>query len=319
MFNHSGKRLVKFFAHIQQADRSKEDASYSSGGSTATDIHSKSYELSEHTAVTQKDPQSNDPSGGESMDLSFFKILVAEDNLINQKIFQKMLQKMNARFKIVGNGAEVLEALRNDYFDVVLMDCYMPQMSGFEAASLIRSSQERFSKIPVIAFSAGLYEHDLKASQDAGMDDFLLKPVTFEQLRAKISQWAHRVYENLPILDTAALDKIRVFDDQHQTLLRSLFQIYSENTQDELYKMRDLVQDGSVDLIRRKAHMLKSSAAQLGAFRFEKFCILMEHEETLDVERAKVLFDCMSEEYENSRKRFSEYCQNLSQISNVLM
>ena len=116
----------------------------------------------------------------------------------------------------------------------------------------------------------------------------------------------------------SALDKIRIFDDQHQTLLRSLFQIYSENTQEELHKMRDLIQDGRADLLRKKAHMLKSSAAQLGAFRFEKFCVLMEHEDNLDHDRARKLHAEMCFEYENSRKKFSEYCQNVSQTSNVL-
>jgi HPt (histidine-containing phosphotransfer) domain-containing protein len=113
------------------------------------------------------------------------------------------------------------------------------------------------------------------------------------------------------------LEKIRVIDDPHQTLLRSLFQIYSENTQEELCKMRDLIQDGHEDLLRKKAHMLKSSAAQLGAFRFEKFCNLMEQEESLSRERAKKLYAEMCYEYENSRKRFSEYCQNFSQNSNA--
>lgn len=255
----------------------------------------------------------------EKIDLSFFKILVAEDNLINQKLCQKMLEKMEIQFKIVSNGQEAVDALRNEYFDLVLMDCYMSEMNGFEAAALIRKSREPFAKIPVIAFSAGLFDNEVQTSRQAGMNDFIMKPVTYEQLQMKIRDWAHRILEALPVLDISALDKIRLFDDQHQTLLSSLFQIYSENTQEELYKMRDLIQEGRLELLRKKAHMLKSSAAQLGAFRFEKFCILMEHEENLDKERAKKLYVEMCFEYENSRKKFSEYCRNLGQISNVLI
>lgn len=319
MFSHSGKRIVQFLAHIQRGQlRNQPTHSYSSGA-VATDILSKSYEFCAPETSTIK-CESDAPQGKKcGVDLSLFKVLVAEDNIINQKILQKMLQRMEVRFKIVANGAEVLEALRSDYFDLVLMDCYMPQMSGFEAAAQIRASQERFASIPLIAFSAGLLDDDIRTSREVGMNDFLRKPVTYEQLRAKICQWASHVYEGIKVLDTSSLDKIRIFDDQHQTLLRSLYQIYSENTQEELYKMRDLIQDGIEDLIRRKAHMLKSSAAQLGAFRFEKYCILMEHEEVLDADRAKKLYVGMCEEYENSRMRFSEYCQNLSQISNVLM
>lgn len=320
MFNRSGKRFVKFLAQIQQSQRGARPVpGYSDGAAVAADILSKGYEFSTAPSTGIKTTNAVASDGNGKVDLSFFKVLVAEDNIINQKILQKMLQRMDVRFKIVGNGAEVLEALRNDYFDLVLMDCYMPQMSGFEAAAQIRASQERFASIPLIAFSAGLMEDDVQTSRKVGMNDYLMKPVTYEQLRTKIYQWASRVFEGLSVLDTSSLDKIRVFDDQHQTLLRSLYQIYSENTQDELYKLRDLIQDGTTELIRKKAHMLKSSAAQLGAFRFEKFCILMENEELLDVDRAKKLFGGMCEEYENSRIRFSEYCQNLSQFSNVLM
>jgi len=253
------------------------------------------------------------------VDLTLFKILVAEDNIINQKLLQKMLQRMGIRFKIVSNGVEALEALRNEYFDMVLMDCYMPKLSGFEAVVQIRACQERFASIPLIAFSAGLFGDEIIECRQLGMNDFLMKPITYDQLHAKIFQWARYVYENTATLDVSSLDKIRTFDDGHQSLLRSLFQIYSENTQEELYKLRDLIYDGVEELIRKKAHMLKSSAAQLGAFRFEKYCILMEYEESLDMARAKKLYLGMCEEYEISRRVFAAYCQNLSQSSNVLM
>ena len=120
MFNYSGKRIVKFLAHIQQSHRSQEDASYSFSGSVAADILGKTGELNEQmTIAAHKDSEAPGASEAEHIDLSFFKVLVAEDNLINQKIFQKMLQKMNVRFKVVGNGVEVLEALRNDYFVLI--------------------------------------------------------------------------------------------------------------------------------------------------------------------------------------------------------
>ncbi len=320
MFSHSRKSIRRFLAQIQQSSQDKAlPSTYENETGTVADMLSNPYESSVQEVLKMQnfDSEVSDCEGG--VDLSLFKVLVAEDNVINQKIIEKMLQKMDVRCKIVNNGAEALEALRNDYFDMVLMDYYMPQMSGFEVAALIRASQERFAAIPLIACSAVMLDEDIVASREAGMNDYLLKPVTFEQLHGKIRKWAERIYAALSVLDTTSLDKIRIFDDRHQTLLRSLYQIYSENTQDEIYQLRDLIQDGTQDLIRKKAHMLKSSAAQLGAFRFEKYCILMEHEENLDGERAKKLFIGLSAEYEKSRMRFSEYCQKLSQISNVLM
>jgi len=253
----------------------------------------------------------------EMLDLSFLKILVAEDNQINQRVIQKMLEKTGVRFKIVQSGREVLEALRDEYFDLVLMDCYMGDMDGFEAAKAIRASNERFAQIPLIAFSAGLFDSDRQASREAGMDDFLSKPLRYESLQEKLLEWVSRIDKKLPVLDVTALDKIRVFDDQHCSLLRSLFQIYSENTQDELSQMRDLILDVDMDRVRKKAHMLKSSAAQLGALRFERICILMELEVSLTVERAQILHKRMCKEYEDSRQRFAEYCRSLSQAVGV--
>ncbi|MGZ3804696.1 MAG: response regulator [Pseudobdellovibrionaceae bacterium] len=255
----------------------------------------------------------------EKIDLSFFKILVAEDNLINQKLLNKRLERMNVRFKLVSSGEEVIMALRMEYFDLVLLDCYLKEMSGFDTAILIRNSKEQYADIPLIAFSAGLYEKDIETSRQAGMNDFIIKPVTYEQLREKIINWTWRIFEELPVLDISSLEKIRSIDDHHQTLVRSLFQIYSENTQAELYKMRDLIQEGQDELLRKKAHMLKSSAVQLGATRFGKFCHLMEHEEDLSRARAKKLYAEMCSEYENSRKKFFEYCQNLSQNFSALI
>jgi CheY-like chemotaxis protein len=252
-------------------------------------------------------------------DMSFFKILVAEDNLINQKIVTRMLEKMGVQFRVVNNGREVIECLRNEYFDLVLLDCYMSEMNGFETAHYIRNCKERFAKIPLIAYSAGLFATDSVESRKAGMNDFILKPVSYEVLKFKLQEWVGRIYDSLPTLDFSSLEKIRGFDDEHHSLLRSLFQIYSENTQEELYKMRDLILDGDMERIRKKAHMLKSSAAQLGALRFEKFCILMEHDEVLDMDRARTLHAEMSYEYEKSRISFSQYCQNLSQIPIVSM
>ncbi len=254
----------------------------------------------------------------ESIDLSFFKILIAEENLIDHRPLQEMLIRMKIQFRIVNNGQEVLDALQNEYFDLVLMNYHMNIMGGAEATVNIRKSTERFASIPLIVFTGDSFnESDAEICRRVGISDYVVKPVTYDQLKSKIQEWSGRIFEELPVLDTSALEKIRIFDDHHQTLLRSLLQIYSENTQEELYKMRDLIQDGRVDLLRKKAHMLKSSAAQLGALRFEKFCVLMEHEENMDSERAKKLHTKMCNEYENSRARFLQYCQNIGQISSA--
>ena len=105
MFSHSRKSILKFLAQIQQSSHGNgQPSAYENGANTAADILSNSYELNaqEVLKMQNQDSEVSDREGG--VDLSFFKVLVAEDNLINQKIVQKMLQKMDVRFKVVNNG-----------------------------------------------------------------------------------------------------------------------------------------------------------------------------------------------------------------------
>lgn len=251
------------------------------------------------------------------MDLSFFKILVAEDNPVNQKLLSKMLEKMGIEFKIVESGQQALDALEDQRFDFVIMDCYMSPMSGFETAQKIRESRQLFSQIPIIAFTASSSELDQIRWQQAGMNDGLLKPVTQEQLREKVSLWARNVYKNLPILDPVSIQKIRAVDDEEQSLLLALMDIYSNTTREEVETLGNLIAENSMDLARKKAHKLKSSAAQLGAWRFEKFCEMLEYGEPLPQEKAQKLYTQLHQEYSQSRQRLSEECQKISQSVDV--
>jgi CheY-like chemotaxis protein len=244
---------------------------------------------------------------------------VAEDNKINQNLLARMFDKMGVQYIIVSHGGEVMEYLMNERFDMVLMDCYMSPVNGFETARKIRSADENFRNIPLLAFTASPSSQDRQSCLDSGMNDVILKPVTFDQLHAKLVEWAQRIFDMLPVLDETAIDKIRMFDDHESSLVKSLFQIYSENTHEELLQMKNLIDGDDLDGVRKKAHKLKSSAAQLGALRFEKYCDLMEYDRTLTRDRADKLFGEMFKEYEGSKNKFSAYCLNYSQSPNVLM
>ncbi|RYZ81147.1 MAG: response regulator [Proteobacteria bacterium] len=245
----------------------------------------------------------------EKVDLSFFKLLVAEDNEVNQILLDKMLTRLGIPHKIVADGTALYAQLMEERYDLVLMDCYMAPMSGFDAAQKIRNSNERFAQMPLIGFTASSSAEDRQRCLDAGMNDILLKPVTMDQLREKLQEWASKIYEALPVLDDSSIDKIRMFDDEEQSLVKSLLQIYSETTQEELMLLKDLIAKDDIDGVRKKAHRLKSSAAQLGAMRFEKYCNLMEYEESLNQARAEKLFAEMYDQYKLSREKFQESCQ----------
>jgi CheY-like chemotaxis protein len=123
-------------------------------------------------------------------ELCNMRVLVAEDNTINQKIAVKMLEKMGLKADVVGTGGEALDALRSLPYALVVMDCQMPEMDGFEATRIIRSSQTlNLQAIPVVAMTANALKGDREKCIEAGMSDYLSKPVTYPDLLIVMKKW----------------------------------------------------------------------------------------------------------------------------------
>lgn len=118
------------------------------------------------------------------------RILVGEDNLVNQIVARKMLERLGHRVQVVEDGEQVLEALRTSHFDLVLMDCHMPVLSGFEATRLIRAGQagKENQNIPVVAVTADAMRESQEDCRAAGMDDFVAKPIDLDQLHELIQK-----------------------------------------------------------------------------------------------------------------------------------
>ncbi|PCJ33696.1 MAG: hypothetical protein COA99_15415 [Moraxellaceae bacterium] len=118
------------------------------------------------------------------------RVLLVEDNKINQAIESKMLSKIGCSVEVAGNGREAIEKIVEQDFDVVLMDCQMPVMDGFEATRAIRKLGGRVSKIPIIAVTANALSGDKYACLEAGMDDYIAKPVSTDELKEKLACWS---------------------------------------------------------------------------------------------------------------------------------
>ena len=117
------------------------------------------------------------------------RLLLAEDNLVNQKIALRMLDKLGYITDVVANGSEAVEAAGRVHYDAILMDCQMPEMDGMTAATMIRRHEGSERHVPIIAVTANAMESDRERCLAAGMDDFVAKPVRAADIEAILGRW----------------------------------------------------------------------------------------------------------------------------------
>jgi CheY-like chemotaxis protein len=119
-------------------------------------------------------------------------VLIVEDNLVNQRVAVRLVEKMGYRAAVVSNGREAIQAYLREPYDLILMDCQMPEMDGFTATAEIRRLEPPGARIPVIAMTANAMRGDRERCIAAGMDDYISKPVAFEDLRVLVTRWLAR-------------------------------------------------------------------------------------------------------------------------------
>jgi CheY-like chemotaxis protein len=128
-----------------------------------------------------------------SPDRMAIRVLIAEDNPVNQKVASGLLGRMGCEVKVVATGRQAFEATKTAEFDLVLMDMHMPEMDGLEATELIREWEtEEGRHIPIVAMTASAMEEDRAACLEAGMDAFLTKPVNLPMLKRVLAEFAER-------------------------------------------------------------------------------------------------------------------------------
>jgi diguanylate cyclase (GGDEF)-like protein len=206
-----------------------------------------------------------------------FRILVAEDNRTNKAVASGMLRMLGCECALASNGREAVEALRDRRFDLVLMDCSMPEVDGYEATARIRGLEENSGRrIPIIAMTANTQRGDEEKCLAANMDDYLPKPITLSELRRKLARWLPTEIEHLPLVhqvpesDTdreASLDR-EVFDNLRDVLGTSLAQAINPFLEDipaYLDRFAEAIDQADTATARAMAHSIKGSSANLGA------------------------------------------------------
>ncbi len=225
------------------------------------------------------------------------RILLAEDNIINQKVALRLLEKMGYRADVAANGQEVLNALHKKFYDVILMDVQMPEMDGVETTQRIREYWPHDQQPCIIALTAHAMQGDRQWLLTAGMDDYMGKPIRVEELAEKLQKVEGRTKEKdvLSIQSsitapfetttrTTSNQQAEPLDPQAHALFQEimgdmasqLITMFLEDVPEKMTLLQHASEAADVEAIYRIAHTLKSSSAQLGASHFSKMCKELE-------------------------------------------
>jgi signal transduction histidine kinase/DNA-binding response OmpR family regulator/HPt (histidine-containing phosphotransfer) domain-containing protein len=254
------------------------------------------------------------------------RVLLAEDNPVNVEVARAMLESLDLQVDCARNGQDALQAVRTHSYDAVLMDCQMPVMDGFAATGEIRREEREAGRgrvLPIIAITANALQGDREACLAAGMDDYLSKPFSQQELAAVIGRWmalplAATVHHDdapprLPpesieviqrdVINRVALDKIRALSrERGDALVQKVIAAYVDDTPQQLRTLRSAIDGLDAGNVRRIAHTLKSASANVGAEALAALCKEMEHLGRADTtEGAEAILTDMEQEFQAVR------------------
>ncbi|HBF09026.1 MAG: hypothetical protein CMD81_08545 [Gammaproteobacteria bacterium] len=216
--------------------------------------------------------------------LKGLRVLLVDDNLVNQVVGKGVLNKLQCNIAVANDGQECLELLKADEFDVVLMDCQMPVMDGFTATEAIRNGEagEKYRGIPIIALTANAMDGDRQRCLDSGMSDYLMKPLNFDLLKERLHHWCcPSNINNVCVWQPA--QALELIGDK-QSLTSRMAAYLDELDQDLKHfkssQLENSAQIVSLDIVER-ARGIKLGAEELVV---DRFAMLATHLETAAVE-----------------------------------
>jgi len=208
---------------------------------------------------------------------SWPEVLVVEDTAVNQAVAAHMLKKIGFRSRIAENGVKALEALAERSYAVVLMDCQMPELDGYETTRAIRLREGGGPRIPIIAMTANSMKGERERCLAAGMDDYLSKPLRNRTLTDALARWVGSASDGDPtpgeagagdgdeasqLLHEAVVAELEALDGE---LFASLLSLYFDEAEEHMSVLRDAATKGDDLAVARRAHQLKGASATMGA------------------------------------------------------
>jgi CheY-like chemotaxis protein/nitrogen-specific signal transduction histidine kinase len=226
------------------------------------------------------------------------RILLAEDNMVNQRVALGILKKLGYRADVVSNGREAVEALARQSYDLILMDCQMPELDGFAATAEIRQREGDQRHTLIMAMTANAMQGDRERCLTAGMDDYVSKPITLEVLRDKLALWLPAAPRAASEVEAAAmatmtavtspaaspelpdpLDRERV--ETVRELLEDAFaetiEAFLQHTSSQLALLHEAIAQYDGTTVSHIAHTLKGSSGNIGATRLSALCEQLMH------------------------------------------
>ena len=223
---------------------------------------------------------------------SFKPILLVDDNPVNQKAGEAILKNLGFTVRIAKNGQEALETFSKEKFSVILMDCQMPVMDGFQASTAIRKLESLSGAYtPIIAVTALTMSGDRERCISVGMDDYLSKPIDMRLLKLKLNHWlnAEVVYQSQKLsrkvmfadaeVDPSKKDPIDLAELQDfytSDQLNDLLGLFKTHTEDMINRILFFVKEKNSKSVAGLAHEMRSSCASVGAKQLARACLILE-------------------------------------------
>jgi CheY-like chemotaxis protein/HPt (histidine-containing phosphotransfer) domain-containing protein len=225
-------------------------------------------------AASEPTAPASEPAREASLPAAPLRILLAEDNEINQKVAIRLLERLGHRADVASNGREALMRLEHSPYDVVLLDVQMPEMDGLEASRAICARWPAGRRPRIIAMTAEAMQGDREKCLAAGMDDYIIKPVTLDQLSEALLKCSPLGGAETAV-DRSVLEQLRE-DLGGDASLHDVIVTFLERTPVALAALRDAAVRADAEAIRRSAHMIKGTSATLGATELAARCAELE-------------------------------------------
>lgn len=238
--------------------------------------------LKKRTEVVKK---KKDVESDKTISLDFpMKILVAEDNMINQKLITKILSQIGFQSDVVSNGIEAIDDLKRVRYDLVFMDVQMPEMDGIEATKYIVQNWSSDERPVIIAMTANVMQGDKEKCLNAGMDDYLSKPVVIDDVQKIIKKWLEVIKQKKSItrrsiktslmLDSDIIYGLKKLDDSNN--FSEVIQLYIELAPELIKSIKSSYKENNISQMKNSASNLKKISLNLGANRLAEICFKLE-------------------------------------------